>query len=814
MTDPNFLLRLSSLDYENFPDSDMLEAFVFLNLPELDIDIIRNYSQDMEKLIVWCQAVISYHILIHPYTYRNEKSQISNESNVYEFAIQMSLMINRFYKFKRFLYNLNIVKIPLGDYVFNLQHTREKPHQIESISKYFDAKNYGRILSYLPLNTSYKFISVNKQFKEGFKVGIDMIISEILKEIYFFKAQAYDKMSKKFPMIYDNNIFSKYFFMLDDILNSECNELGTNFIPFLSKEQLNDIKNIKIESDLIRSVSKAFCIICDEKPDRRSSPKGEIKVLYLEKVKILVINGKILKTMRNVNKIDIQESKIKAVNEELQKYSSLDKLEEIKRINRGVYQLLIWELYVLEYLKAFNPFDLINFDYIKNRYADEEIEMLKYYKEIINYLKYNLKVRFYFSGSNVRCSSFDLMQSMNDLKDYLISQNMYNENLFDTSNPDLGKIAGVYFESKDLIPIGAKPALYERILSEIISCVHLKEDEISPPSTNVSVNMKNPQQQQMQLGAIKEEQFTNGLNKLNHPYTPNIQSKTPHHRSKGQGYKRDAITIEDLPTDLIIKHVLFFLDINSLPKFALVNHKMNDCIKTHIFIRLFFLNKEKKLIEEENDSLISSIHYKRSNFFQEYEVDPPNKEHAYSFMNQISSDDIMEIKQCFKKYNKNLEIIISPLVLLMGSKSKMTVKPDGSKVTSYFQPAQSIIFKKDFVKRIRDLELETIPNQIFKSVEAKLESSNFSIDKIKLLSPCLHHLISWIMGVIEFHRVIRKYSLSSYDYDILDENEIAFCSEMDNIILLYYKLLRYATKHCKMYEKEAQRIMNDMNVIE
>ena len=68
------------------------------------------------------------------------------------------------------------------------------------------------------------------------------------------------------------------------------------------------------------------------------------------------------------------------------------------------------------------------------------------------------------------------------------------------------------------------------------------------------------------------------------------------------------------------------------------------------------------------------------------------------------------------------------------------------------------------------------------------------------------------LGVVEFHRVIRKYSLSSYDYDVLDEDEINFCNEMDNILILYFKLLRYANSYCKKYEKNAQNIMSGMNL--
>jgi hypothetical protein len=73
LADPDFLRKLNSLDMDNLVETDMLDAFVYLNLPELDLENIKKYSSDLEKLLIWCQAVLSYHILIHPFTYRNDK---------------------------------------------------------------------------------------------------------------------------------------------------------------------------------------------------------------------------------------------------------------------------------------------------------------------------------------------------------------------------------------------------------------------------------------------------------------------------------------------------------------------------------------------------------------------------------------------------------------------------------------------------------------------------------------------------------------------------------------------------------------------
>jgi hypothetical protein len=73
---PDFMRKFSSLDLDNLNEADMLDSFVYLNLPELEIENVQKYSPDLEKLILWCQGVLSYHVLIHPFTYRNDKCNI------------------------------------------------------------------------------------------------------------------------------------------------------------------------------------------------------------------------------------------------------------------------------------------------------------------------------------------------------------------------------------------------------------------------------------------------------------------------------------------------------------------------------------------------------------------------------------------------------------------------------------------------------------------------------------------------------------------------------------------------------------------
>lgn len=357
-------------------------------------------------------------------------------SEMYNFVTIMNKMLERFYRFKRFLINLNIMTIPLAEYVFNLQHNREKPVEIENFGKRFDENIIGQILSYIPIQQSYKAIGVNKIWKEGYKQSNNIILDEILKEIFFLKVQAAEKLYKRIPIFFEKNIFSNYFLMIDDILN------GDSF--FMSKEQINDIKNIKIENEVIKTTTKIACLIFNEKPQKRTNKSGEIEVLYTDRIKMLAINGQLNKLMKSINKLNINNQKLSIMNEELVNYLSLEKLDEIKKINRGIHQLLIWELFIYEFHKTFNPFDFIDSEFINNRFEKEEIEIIKYYSEIMNYLKYNLHIKFKF------CKGFEFRKLFDNLKYQLVQQNVNVDTIFENS-PEYSKINNVYFENKDVI---------------------------------------------------------------------------------------------------------------------------------------------------------------------------------------------------------------------------------------------------------------------------------------------------------------------------------------------------------------------------
>ena len=142
-----------------------------------------------------------------------------------------------------------------------------------------------------------------------------------------------------------------------------------------------------------------------------------------------------------------------------------------------------------------------------------------------------------------------------------------------------------------------------------------------------------------------------------------------------------------------------------------------------------------------------------------------------------------------------------------------SIGSDGMKIISFYPIAKKVLFNPNFIKRIKEIELELIPYSIFKIVEKAMKDKFFSEKKIQNINSCFNKLINWIFAVLEFHKAIRKYTLSDYDYDILNKDEINFCIKMDNIILLYYKLNRYITKYCKDYENKSKMLMKKMGII-
>lgn len=674
----DFFRKVQKIDLDNLSEPDVLDAFVYLNSDELMTMNLKYFSDDLYKLIVWCQAIVSYHILIHPYTYRNSTVPLVNGSEMQVFLTRMNRMISKFYKFKRFLMEIGNVEIPLGEFVFNLQHSRAdlntnhyQPFELLS------SKEIGNILSYIEYESSFRLIEVSKVFRIGFKESVDITIIEILKEIFYIKQQIDERHSEKYGFLSEISIFSEAFFMIEEIIMSVDS--------IFNKDILNDIKNLKIDNPLSNLIIKTLLSIIGERPEKIILPTGELKNKYLEKVKSLVISGKFMKKLKEMNKFEHQTDRLLLIVSEIEPLLEYDKIIDIKKINRGLSQMIVYTLYYLVYNKFLNPYAFISEVNDENE-NENSTGLFQYYSNLIGYLKHNFHIRHRFSGClNLR---FFIKETLGRLQESSSSIPSQNQSVF-------YKIHKIYNESKDVVPPNAKHVFYERIILEILKASKViissksgtnlflnqsRGSEINNQNlnnmNNVNIDKYDEESDISQvnkvnkhilnstaLDIIKEEENlnevqpnqnlkskqlihnnTNTYNKNKNIYN-NIDQNPVTQVEKGKDNriyivskipKSNETILESIPNELFVKHILFFLDIFSLPKFASVSKRCNECVKIHYFLRVFFLNKEKQAIESENEDLINGIFQKRIDYLNEYEIPKPSKENAMKMFKQIT----------------------------------------------------------------------------------------------------------------------------------------------------------------------------------
>ena len=103
----------------------------------------------------------------------------------------------------------------------------------------------------------------------------------------------------------------------------------------------------------------------------------------------------------------------------------------------------------------------------------EDIQIIKYYLQLINYLKYYLKFKFHFHSLNFtnkpEVPSYEFILMITKLFQELNNEKIDISPILDNLNIDKVKSADIYFNNKDMIPINARPALYEKIMDEIIN---------------------------------------------------------------------------------------------------------------------------------------------------------------------------------------------------------------------------------------------------------------------------------------------------------------------------------------------------------
>ena len=906
ISDSKFFINIANLNFENFEDEDILEAFIYLNEIEYNIDKIKRYSFALYEINNWCKSVVIYYILVHPYRYRNIQDSISKGSNIYKYVIFMDEIINKFYFFKAYLELKKIIKVKLGEYIFTFNYqiqNDDKNKNEENINQFFNEINNEKIisnvLSYLSLKESFLFINVSKFCFNCFKTNLNILCYNILKKIFILKYNSFNDLYSLMPILFENNIFSNYFYMLEDIINPPINKESklNKLLSFLTIENINDIKNYKGNNELINSICKIFCKIYNIKSEKSFDKDFYLVNLYIKSVILLCYKGNITKIIRYFNAFNLNNNQIKVLHEELSKIYSLDKIKKVKDINKGFYQLLLWEIYLFEYLKQYNPFLFIKKNIFLNNETinDNQKNIINLYIDLMNKLKQILNFKYHFDllfMPKNKNQTLNFITIISNLLNELRKDSIYDDNIeaiIRTYNTKQSNISKAYFQCKNMIENRKRPSLYEKIMEELILVniekVKDEENEVNNMKNNIlkdekyyinlflginnknfnnrknkinsrnnnienvytfrnnysnkflssinnnklklkNNNIKNNEEKQnnyiniftSKSKKVLDENYIiydkNEFNNYNNYYRINKSDEEPFNFIFKNKNNRNVF-FYDIPEEIIITKILFYLSIYDFPNLSLVNKFFYSIIKTHIYIRLFFLEKKKNNIEVKYNDIILRIRNKRNQFFKDNNVSPPNLKHACILFSHFNNNDIYELKKIFRFYKQEYEIIISVLCFFLDIKPNVYIDNEGNKIIDFFSVGKNLIYRNDFIKIIQNMDLDSLNYNTFQYVEKIMQNEAFSLEKInKYYSPSLVNLINLEMGVMEYFRAIRKYCLNFYDYNILDKEEINFCKKMDEKLKIYYKIKNYTFNKCQENHQQSINYLKNMDLEE
>ena len=881
-SDFRFFIQISNLNIENLEYKNIKQAFIDLSEIEKYIDKIKRFSPYLYELNIWCKAVVIYYILVHPYKL-NEKIKnklIKDNEEVFKFVTHMDEIINKFYLFKGFLENRKIFKAKIGEYIFSFEYDKndnnKKDYSVnkekEKLKIINDNRIMGNILSYLNIKESVLFINFNKSLFISFQRSLNISCYNLLKKIFIMKYNTFKDLYPLIPSIFENNIFTQYFFMLEDIIYPEYKN-----ISFLSKDNINYIKNYKGNNELINTICKIFCIIFNIKVEKAFDDEYYLIYLYIKSVILFSVKeNSLINLIRYFNLFNLNNNQIKSFYEEISKIYNIDKIKKVKSINKGFYQLLLWELYIFEYFKQFNPFLLIGKDTILSQSSqslnEEQNNAINKYIQYLDNLKKFLKIKYHFQNLFFKKNNNkNFIHIIKDIIDEMKSKKIYNDNIkyiIENYNINQTNVTRAYFHCKKIFTNKNIPSLYQKIMEELI-LNNFEMINSSKQKTKLNKILKDEyyyinifsSRKNMKYMNYKSNRDYNNIfktsrknynnnkykflkinNNININYDLNSYKNSPKNIlsfshdnfseklskkfnsfSKDKSYISSIInntyikntqTIIDIQDDIFITKILFYLSINDFPKFSLVNKRFYELIKTHIYIRLFFLEKEKNFIEQKHSRIIYIIEEKRSNFYAQNNQQIPNLYHSCILLSSLTQRDIYELRYLFKSYKLQYEIIISILCIFLNLKPNIYIDEYGNKIIDFFTSGKKLLYNKNVINIIKKIDLDNINKDIISKVEKIMENDIFQNIYENTYPPCLINLINFEFGIIEYFRAIRKYYINSFEIknNILNENEISFCNKMDACLDTYYKIKNYTFNKCQKYHSNSIKLLKQMDL--
>ncbi|CDW75554.1 UNKNOWN [Stylonychia lemnae] len=817
----HFYKNICNYEKDSIREEAFLEVFEYLNRDELEIDRVRIVNQALCKFIEWARYLVSYHVLVHPYKLRNPQTVLPG-TDVYFFLQTIDSFMDQFYQLKSYLIRLQVLPKDTN-FAFNLSHVKFiKREKVCSMIK-LDSNIIDVVLCNLGTTEAAKMSQINRKFRFYVANHWDMRLTYQVLEVECLKTNNFELLNKKVPLLYEGGFFSPYIKMLDRILIQEkC---------FLSKYHLDEIKSIIKPNKNLSQYVQAFCKLVGIKPIRKGLPNGSLEIDYFTPFQQVVKGNKLQTFLNNFNKLTIRGELLQQANSFITVMLRQTSLAQAKQHSLGLFQLLLWTISVVTMNKLINPLNFTTSEYVKRRFSNqfEEIQVIEHIYQALESWRFTYNVKLVNIASYVQ-SQKQNPQIFIETKFLNQNQNQSIENIALTAKnmiKEIEEIQGfsilnrtamndqeelnesIYHQVTQEIPQQARPAFFEKVLLDFYQTYFTLELEYSivgdPFGTNDISGLDFFNKQiQPQIQTFKSITFKNKTNILStldcHIKSTFIsnQLNTLSFGSFVQSQKARTVLIDQN----ILESTLF--DYNSVEQVILIYAKLNSQFRqaalNHLSIRILYMQEETRRFEEAFEEVIISIRQKRDNFQKDFEqvsgLQNPCKERALKLLQTINNKDISNLRKVSKP-TPSYDFFVAPLLVLFDKQPRRISTADGKTTISHWQVAFKLL-SDNFCQKLRDFQLEGMTQDKFNKFSSLILSINnnsgprYTVNAANKINPALGNLVSWILGVYEFHRFLRVYSISSLDEKIiLNKNEVKFAKKMDELILRNLRVMRF-----------------------
>jgi len=782
--DKFFFTKLQDLDKENLTDDLVMELCALLDDPLFEEGTVMNFNKALGNLIQWLKVLVSYHIIIHPYKTR-DPSTFAHNPDVIDFADIVDAEMNHFYRLKRELLRLNIIpRHP--NYAFHLCHFREQIQESRTHIVNVPKKVLSTVLfQFLDPGDTLSCSEVCKKWKIAANRHWQIRLCYKMNDIQLYKYDHAELLYKKMPLLFEENFYSCQLHLLDDFFNKEES--------VLSKSHLDELKALNRPPALLKNIYKSFCLLLGENPERKPKADGSIELHFYPVIRKLLIKKELTTRMKNLNIYKISPARLVKVDSLINSEENGLSVDVVRGVSSVSCQLLIWIKAVVLYHKLINPFIFTSEDYIHKRFEAPEIHQLS---------KINIKLQ-NFMRLRQMAFIFDESISMRDLA--TAAKELIDPDVLrfyeDQSFKEIYNIDALYVENSDKVPPSARPIFLEKILSEFFI---LYDEYLKRPTvwnlTNTKAENYIPSSNKEEI--LYEEKLSSSVDVQR--YVPSSPKMSPS--------RRGAVGIHssvECPPTLFAEQIFMFLDINDLVNCSAVNVFWNQCYKMHVPIRVFLEFELFKEIEEDNRHFLDSLEVKRNKYYDDYEMETPSEENSALLLRNLSHKDISILK-VLKIPPRGSEDLVAPFVLLFGKGPTKKRTADSKVSSSYWATFIKMINSADIISQITNFKYDVVPSKTFRMIETYIELPHYTIEKARATSQALGNLVSWILGIFNFHRFLRKYSVSDIELAILETEEVAFAKNMDKLQLRNYYLAHFARDHCSDYHDYTEGVISKL----